>query len=204
MKKLMAGLMLSMAVGGLSLAAGCGGAVDKEGGDACSSDSDCKGDRICEDGECVDPAGSNNGTSANNGTTPSNNGTTPSNNGTTPSNNGTTPSNNGTTPSNNGTTPSNNGGPAAGEIGAECFDSSECNSAYCRAEAGGIGGTCAENDFGDTCQGPEDCLYGACLVRNDGDIAGYCSATCESFTDCPTFWDCGELNNAAGTYCIQD
>ena len=43
----------------------------------------------------------------------------------------------------------------------------------------------------------------ACLYRNSNDIAGYCSKTCNSFAECPVFWDCKALANAAGTYCVQ-
>ncbi len=57
---------------------------------------------------------------------------------------------------------------------------------------------------GDTCQTNTDCAGGACLVRNTGDIAGYCSKRCESFSSCPSFWDCKDLSNAAGTYCVQN
>jgi hypothetical protein len=33
---------------------------------------------------------------------------------------------------------------------------------------------------------------------------GYCTKTCESFTDCPTFWDCERVGNASAKYCVQN
>lgn len=57
---------------------------------------------------------------------------------------------------------------------------------------------------GDPCETNSQCEGGVCLVRDDGDILGYCSHKCDSFADCPSFWDCEELGNAAGTYCVQN
>ena len=109
------------------------------------------------------------------------------------------PSNN--TPGNN--TPSNNTTPD-GAIGSECSSNSRCDSGYCRKPAGAFDGTCAVNDFGQMCQFNNDCEYGACYFTDPGDAFGYCTATCESFTDCPTFWDCEEPSNASGKYCVDD
>lgn len=193
MKRLMIGMVLVGLFG-----AGCG----SDDSDACSSDSDCKGDRICESGECISPESGGNNTSTNN--TSGNNTSQNNTSGNNTSQNNTSTNN---TAQNNTSTNNTSGNNTTdeGALGSECTSSSDCDSAYCRTEAGAFSGTCAENDFGDTCQGPEDCEYGACLVSSDGgDVAGYCSSTCESFTDCPTFWSCGELNNASGTYCLQD
>jgi hypothetical protein len=53
--------------------------------------------------------------------------------------------------------------------------------------------------------GNDECVYDACVVNDpDVDIAGFCTATCDSFADCPAFWDCEELANAAGKYCVQN
>lgn len=67
---------------------------------------------------------------------------------------------------------------------------------------GGGGG----DDTGESCQANSDCNT-ACLVSSDGNgnesDFGYCTNRCESFADCPSFWACEEIGNAAGTYCVQ-
>jgi hypothetical protein len=64
------------------------------------------------------------------------------------------------------------------------------------------------SDLGEQCVANGDCDADSCLfkVQEDGSLAdyGYCSGTCESFSDCPSFWDCGEVGNASGKYCIQN
>lgn len=188
LKRLIAMGLLTVAMGGLGAACG-----DSGEGDSCSSDNDCKGDRICEGGECVSPGSTDSSNDSSN--TPNNAPTSNSPNNAPTSN---TPNNAPTSNTPNNAPTSNAPNNSSGGIGDDCFSDSDCDSDYCRRDK------CAEHDFGNTCQGPDDCAHGACLVRDDGDIAGYCSATCESFSDCPSFWDCEELNNAAGTYCIQD
>ena len=70
---------------------------------------------------------------------------------------------------------------------------------------GGGGGT--SDDVGAFCSANADCdtacLFGTDEEGNQTDF-GYCTKPCESFTDCPTFWDCDEVGNAIGTFCIQD
>ena len=46
-------------------------------------------------------------------------------------------------------------------------------------------------------------MYNACLFKPNADF-GYCTKTCMSFTDCPDFWDCTEVGNASGLYCVQN
>lgn len=70
-------------------------------------------------------------------------------------------------------------------------------------ETGGSGGGSSGNDVGGECQGDDDCITKICLFKS-GASFGYCSMMCESFADCPTFWDCTEVGNASGTYCVQD
>ncbi|MBA2663099.1 MAG: hypothetical protein H0U74_12455 [Bradymonadaceae bacterium] len=89
-------------------------------------------------------------------------------------------------------------------IGADCDDGDDCDSTYCKKAAGAFEGKCAANDFGESCQVNNDCLYKVCLVASDGSTQfGYCSATCQSFTDCPTFWNCEAVGNATGKYCVE-
>jgi len=100
--------------------------------------------------------------------------------------------------------PSNGDSSDGGGLGSECSDSFECDSAYCRVPAGGFGGVCSVNDFGSMCEFNSDCEYGACYFAEAGDVFGYCTATCESFTDCPDFWSCEAVGNASGSYCVNN
>ena len=93
---------------------------------------------------------------------------------------------------------------SSGAVGSDCSINSECDDGYCRKAAGAFDGKCAVNDFGNMCEFNSDCEYGACLFEEPGDVFGYCTSTCESFTDCPTFWSCEEVGNAGGDYCIND
>jgi hypothetical protein len=69
-----------------------------------------------------------------------------------------------------------------------------------------FGGGGGGDDTGATCQENSDCTTG-CIVNTDENgnqtDFGYCTKRCESFADCPTFWSCEEIGNAAGTYCVQ-
>jgi threonine dehydrogenase-like Zn-dependent dehydrogenase len=64
------------------------------------------------------------------------------------------------------------------------------------------------DDTGATCSENSDCDNNTCLkgVDEDGNFTdfGYCTKPCESFADCPTFWDCTDVGNAVGTFCVQD
>jgi hypothetical protein len=57
--------------------------------------------------------------------------------------------------------------------------------------------------IGEECKKDEDCsTNGGCLFKT-GATFGYCSATCESWSDCPSFWKCEEVANASSKYCIK-
>jgi cobalamin biosynthesis protein CobT len=56
------------------------------------------------------------------------------------------------------------------------------------------------NDVGETCQSNADC-DDLCVFAGDVDY-GICTIECDSWTDCPDFWDCAEIGNASGTYCV--
>ncbi len=135
-------------------------------------------------GESSDDKGSNNG---------NNNG---DNNG---DNNG---GNNG---GNNGDNNGDNNGEDDG-IGADCRNDNDCDSDYCRERPGSSDGKCAVNDFGEKCRvggGNEDCAHGVCVIKSDDDVFGYCTDVCDSFSDCPSFWECAELGNANGKFCLD-
>lgn len=70
-----------------------------------------------------------------------------------------------------------------------------CNQKQCVATT--------KKKVGELCQGVSDCAGTSCLVRVQGDVSGYCSKQCNSFSECPTFWDCAEISNGAGKRCIQ-
>ena len=66
----------------------------------------------------------------------------------------------------------------------------------------GGGSSTGGGNVGDECQGDGDCNSNICLFKS-GSAFGYCSKICSSFTDCPDFWNCEEVGNASGTYCVQ-
>jgi hypothetical protein len=66
------------------------------------------------------------------------------------------------------------------------------------ADDGGDDGGAA--DIGETCEENADCSD-ICVFAGDADF-GICTMRCESFSDCPDFWDCGPVGNASGDYCI--
>ena len=55
---------------------------------------------------------------------------------------------------------------------------------------------------GDQCRGNGDCSSRSCLGKS-GAAFGYCTNVCDSFADCPAFWDCTEVGNASAKYCVQ-
>jgi hypothetical protein len=54
---------------------------------------------------------------------------------------------------------------------------------------------------GDQCTSDADCADNACLFAGDVDY-GFCSKVCESFADCPSFWECEPVGNASANYCV--
>lgn len=68
--------------------------------------------------------------------------------------------------------------------------------------AGGGGSGGGGNDVGGECKNDDGCKTQVCLFKGSA-TWGYCSKTCESFADCPSFWDCEEVGNASGKYCVQ-
>lgn len=57
-----------------------------------------------------------------------------------------------------------------------------------------------DDDTGATCDDDSDC-EDLCIFAVDDPGAGICTHRCESFSDCPDFWDCSDIGAAAGTYC---
>src|SRR5215208_2428473 len=49
-------------------------------------------------------------------------------------------------------------------------------------------------DIGKTCHKNHECDADACFVGN-GDL-GYCTKMCNSWSDCPSHWECKRANNA--------
>jgi hypothetical protein len=57
-------------------------------------------------------------------------------------------------------------------------------------------------DIGKTCHHNNECAADACYVGY-GDL-GYCTKICDSWSDCPTHWDCKRARNAPQRICMQD
>lgn len=68
---------------------------------------------------------------------------------------------------------------------------------------GGDNGGADLGDIGDECQYDSDCESDICIFEG-GASWGYCSKVCESWSDCPSFWDCEQLANTTAKYCVQD
>ncbi|MBI3206149.1 MAG: hypothetical protein HYZ29_31730 [Myxococcales bacterium] len=68
--------------------------------------------------------------------------------------------------------------------------------------AGGGGSGGGGNDVGGECKSDDGCKTQVCLFKGSATF-GYCSKMCESFADCPSFWECEEVGNASGKYCVQ-
>ena len=63
----------------------------------------------------------------------------------------------------------------------------------------GTGTSC--KDTSEQCYDNGECCGNACLYA-DGAVVGFCSQVCESFADCPSFWDCDYIGNGSAKYCI--
>jgi hypothetical protein len=59
-----------------------------------------------------------------------------------------------------------------------------------------------KGDFGKTCHKNNECSADACFV-GAGEL-GYCTKFCNSFSDCPSFWECKKPGNAPQRICMQD
>ena len=56
--------------------------------------------------------------------------------------------------------------------------------------------------FQSTCTKNADCDSNTCFVGS-GNL-GYCTKMCNSFTECPSFWECKRAGNAPQAICMQD
>ncbi len=57
-------------------------------------------------------------------------------------------------------------------------------------------------DIGKTCHKNNECAADACFTGH-GDL-GYCTKMCNSWTECPTHWECKRAANAPQKICMQD
>ena len=103
-----------------------------------------------------------------------------------------------------------------GKCSKACESFSDCPSFWkCDTVSGGSGNYCIpdgvaqpalspqhKGSVGDKCEGNATCQSDACIFRS-GDDFGYCTKECESFADCPSFWECESVGNAAGKFCKQ-
>jgi hypothetical protein len=53
-----------------------------------------------------------------------------------------------------------------------------------------------------TCHTNADCDSKVCFTGK-GDL-GYCTKMCNSFSDCPSFWECEHVGNAPQKICMQE
>ncbi len=93
------------------------------------------------------------------------------------------------------------------------FENEACANLSACAEAAGNNGDTNPNNSnpnnmtptkkktGETCKVNDECETG-CIIGAD-DVLGYCTNTCEDFSDCPDFWDCAQVGNATGKFCLQ-
>ena len=56
--------------------------------------------------------------------------------------------------------------------------------------------------FQATCTKNSDCESNTCFVGR-GNL-GYCTKMCNSFSECPSFWECKRAANAPQNICMQD
>jgi hypothetical protein len=61
------------------------------------------------------------------------------------------------------------------------------------------GASCKE--VTEQCEDNSECCGEACLFK-PGAVVGFCSKVCESFADCPSFWNCEEVGGGSTTYCV--
>jgi hypothetical protein len=59
----------------------------------------------------------------------------------------------------------------------------------------------AADDFGATCKTNKDCSGKTCFVGR-GEL-GYCTKMCDSWSDCPSHWECERAANAPQRICMQ-
>jgi hypothetical protein len=57
-------------------------------------------------------------------------------------------------------------------------------------------------DIGATCHHNNECAADACYV-GAGDL-GYCTKMCNSWSECPSHWECQRAHNAPQRICMQD
>jgi hypothetical protein len=160
----------------LLLLVGCGGGM-QPGGSECTKDTDCKGTRICQSGACVEPGGGTGG-----GQQSGTGGGQQSGTG--------------------GGQQSGTGGGSSGP--QSCFGGrdSDCPAGYWCSQRQCVATT--KSKVGEQCEQNSDCAGNACLFRSGSmDVVGYCSKVCQSFGECPAFWDCSAIANGAATYCVQ-
>lgn len=102
--------------------------------------------------------------------------------------------------SSSGTT-SSPGGPSGGSSGAPTDPTAGGDDGAASSGGGGASGANADK-VGAQCVKNADCPSNACLFKKNADY-GYCSKTCQSFTECPTFWTCEAVQNGSSKYCTQ-
>lgn len=88
------------------------------------------------------------------------------------------------------------------EVNGEPVDGGELTEAQAMAPKRSSKKKVAADDFGATCKTNKDCSSKTCFVGN-GNL-GYCTMMCNSWSDCPSHWECQRAANAPQKICMQD
>ena len=56
-------------------------------------------------------------------------------------------------------------------------------------------------EFGATCTEMSECASRLCFIGRRGNV-GFCTQTCESWSDCPSHWECQRPSNATQNVCM--
>jgi hypothetical protein len=165
----------------LSCGAGAGTAAQ------CQSDNDCKGTRVCNAGQCVDASGAGGSSAAGGGTASSAGGAQSSGGGSATGGSG----------SGGSSTGGGDAQPASCITGrdTDCPSGFWCDQHQCAATT--------LKRVAEVCTDNSECAGSICLYGTPTDATGYCSKLCQSFAECPSFWECQAIADAPGNYCVQ-
>ncbi len=73
----------------------------------------------------------------------------------------------------------------------ECLDAVQCMAnEYCWQPEGALTGECQLNDFGQSCQSDAECAYNLCVFATSEDNFGECRRSCTVDAECPSAWTC--------------
>lgn len=161
----------------LSFVVACGSDGDDN---ECSSDTDCKGERVCTSGECVDP----NGSGSNNPNRDGNGGGSGGN------------------PDDGDSGGFNNDGGDFNNDGFGDFnnDFGDNNFGDANNDGGGNNQSQGGGDLGDSCSSDSECQSRLCAIRSTA-VRGVCSVMCDDNFDCPINTNCTAESTSGPSLC---